>query len=84
MGGVLIKKNSVINFEELEQWIVTFESMFGDEGLTIVEQDLVLAQLKSRLNQKVQKQKMADAVSNVPLGGLFKRAVKMSKGRDEV
>ena len=71
---------SVVDFGELEQWIVTFEGMFEDENINLVEQEFVIKQVLARINQKAQKIKMADAVSNVPLGSLMKRVLKKNNG----
>ena len=71
---VLIK--GVIDYGELEQWIVTIEEMFSEENLKIDEQLLVLRQIIQRISKRIEQQKMADAVANVPLGGLFKRIQK--------
>ena len=73
MGMIFI---SVIDFSQLEQWIVTFEQMFEDENINLVEQEFVIKQVLARINQKAQKIKMADAVQNVPLGSLIKRVLK--------
>ena len=72
---------ALIDYGQLEQWIVTVEEMFKDDNLTVDEQLLVIDQLRGRIAKRVQEQKMADAVANVPLKGLMKRVI--SRGEAE-
>ena len=71
----------IINNEILSNMILRVEEQLTD--LTINEKLYLLEALKNRQLDLIQKQKMADAVGNVPLGGLMKRALGMTKKHDE-
>jgi len=73
----------LIDFKVLEKLIKDIEDILDKEKLAVPEKQLVLGQIQARLNSQIEKQKMADAVHNVPLGGLLKKIMKKTKPEDE-
>ena len=66
LGGGIIMEKGIINFEELEKHIKQIESIMKNDGLTQIEQDLVLKQTYNRLQKKMEEQKAQDMVMNMP------------------
>ena len=71
----------IIDFKELEKRIVAVETVLID--LKLDEKMVVLDHVKSRVQDTINKTKMNDAVGNMPLGSLMKRAFGAAKNRDE-
>lgn len=72
----------VIDFEIMEKLINEIEELFDRENLNIVEQDLIVQQIKARLVKKVNKVKAQDVMDNVSIGGLMKRMIGEVKNKD--
>jgi len=76
-----IKEGKIMDFvalgealEKMEKVLLTYERP---------EQDFILMCLRSRFNQKERDMRMADAVGNIPLGGLFGRIKKTMGGEED-
>ena len=63
----------IIDFETLESCIKEVESVFAKNRLNMEEQDLVLRHAHTRLQTKIQQQKVNDMTNNHPLVRMAKK-----------
>ena len=79
-------EKKVIDFGALEVYIKQIESIFKDNKLNIIEQDLILRQLHERVAQKIQQQRGEDMTQKMfdkmPLGNMVKKMLGKGEGEE--
>ena len=64
---------SIIQFDKLEEVIRDIEDVYVKHKLGQEEVQLLIRQMQLRLNKQMQKQRVADAQSEIDIGSLMKR-----------
>jgi len=77
-------RNKLIDYSRVDELVKDYENLFlVDHSLDMDEEKLFLEVLKDRREVKYQNIRMKDSVSNMPLGGLFKKLTKTAMGKGD-